>query len=101
MTKLFVEHTDYEYLPALDINSFKVNSFLNPLIVCAKEQQKQRLLRIQALGILRAKIIGYWDVGGMPMDSLLEYDAIFVLDPERITEAEPRAQWERIIQCLR
>lgn len=101
MTKLFVEYTDYEYLPAVDISSYKVNSYEHPIIICVKEQQKQRLQRMKDLGVLRANIVGYWDIGGMPLDTLLEYDAVFVLDPERIVEPGPRAQWARIIECLK
>jgi hypothetical protein len=103
MTKLFVEYTDYEYQPAMDINPFRIHQWLNPIIVCAREGQKTRLLRLQRLGKLRksVKVAGWWDLGGQPIDDLFQYDAIFVLDPERIGIPAAKQQWERIIECLK
>lgn len=103
MTKLFVEYTDYEYQPPVDISTLRVHEWDNPIIVCAREGQKIRLIRLQKLGMLRStiKVVGWWDLGGQPIDELFQHDAIFVLDPNRIGIPAAKAQWERIIECLK
>jgi len=102
LTKLFVEYTDYSYSPPVDISIFRVHQWSNPLIVCAREQQKTRLRAMQELGLIRksVSIKGWWDMNGS-IDSLFEYDAIFVLDPERIGEPAANDQWRRVIECLK
>lgn len=101
MTKLFVEYTDYEYQPPVDISLYKIHQWDKPIIVCAREGQKIRLLNLQKLGLLRKSVVvvGWWDLKG-PIDTILEHDAVFVLDPERIGIPAAKAQWARIIECL-
>lgn len=103
MIRLFVEHTDYNLIPAVDINISVVSRYEKPLLVCAREGQKIRLNGLKESGALpeRVSVVGWWDLGGQPLDLLFDYDAIFVLDPERIGTAEAREQWTRIIECLK
>lgn len=103
MNQLFVEYTDYDLFPPIDINPIKVMVFEKPIIVCAREGQKVRLAKMQKLGILppRVTIMGWWDLGGIPVDELLVYDGIFILDPDRIGVPAAKAQWARIIECLK
>lgn len=103
MTKLFVEYTDYEYQPPVDISLFKIHQWVKPIIVCARQGQKTRLLNLKRLGFLRERVevVGWWDLAGQVLEDLFEYDAVFVLDPERIGEDAPREQWKRIIECLK
>jgi hypothetical protein len=100
-TKLFVEYTDYNIVPPLDVNPFTVNTYLKPIIVCAREGQKTRVSKLIECGILNAEVVGWWDLTGMPIDVLLEHDAVFVLDPERIGYKPARLQWQKVIECLK
>lgn len=102
MTKLFVETTDYNYQPPVDISLLKIHEWMNPIIVCARQGQKKRLVNLQRLGLIRntIKVVGWWDLGGEAMESLFQYDAIFLLDPERISIPKVKEQWDRLISCL-
>ena len=99
MINLFVKHSDYDNYPHIvDVNFIELNAFNNLLVVCAREGQKIRLLKQKEQGIHSADIVGIWDLMGEPISLLSEYDAVYILDPERIGYPLLKKQVENLIQ---
>ena len=99
MSNLHIKHSNYDNLPEIvDVNFIDLNIYNNILVVCAREGQKIRLNKLKKEGIHNADIVGVWDLSGRPIGLLTKYDAVYILDPERIGYPELKAQWKRIIK---
>lgn len=99
MLNLYVKYSDYSKMPDIitDIDFQELNAYKNLLIICAREAQKKRLLKQKEEGIHTAEVSGVWDLSGEPFETLMKWDAVYILDPDRIGYPKLREQWERII----
>ncbi len=96
---LFVKHSNYDKMPKIvDVEFIDLERFNNLLVVCARSGQKIRLNQLKDQGLHDATIIGVWDLSGEAFMILADYDAVYILDPERIGYPQLKSQWERIIQ---
>lgn len=96
---LYVKYSNYDNLPEIvDIDYIDLNLYDNLLVVCAREGQKIRLNKLKEEGIHHANVQGVWELSGQPIGMLTVYDAVYILDPDRIGYPELRTQWKRIIK---
>lgn len=98
MINLFVKYSDYDKMPLItDVDFQDLNAYKYLLVVCAREGQKIRLLKQKDEGIHNAEVSGVWDLSGTPIDDLEKWDAVYILDPDRIGYPGLREQWERLL----
>jgi hypothetical protein len=95
---LFVKYSNYDKMPKIvDVEFIDLARFDKLLVVCAREGQKIRLSKLKDQKLHDATVVGVWDLAGQPFSTLTEYDAVYILDPERIGYPKLKSQWKRII----
>lgn len=93
-----VAEANYDHYPDIvDVNLALLNSYSKPLVICAREGQKTRLLKAKEEGHHKAEVLGWWDYRGEVKD-LAQYDVVVVIDPYRIGLDRVRECWEKIIE---
>ena len=96
---LIVTESDYEMWPHIvDVNLLLLRAYKKSLVVCSREGQKFRLNKSREEGLHTAQIKGWWDLSGETVNSLEDYDAVFIIDPYRIGEEKVKEQWLRLIK---
>lgn len=98
-TKVYIIESDYSNpIYIVDVNLFDLNSFKSVLAVCPREGAKYRLRKSKAEGLHNAEVMGWWDIFKKDKDYLRQFDAIFIIDPERISLEAARTYWYQIAE---